>query len=163
MVVVIYSQLFSILPVSLATEHGGFSDCRAFVLKVFLTIPFKFQISHMGSGASSKVAPDFGIYKIPAKPSCKSPAPHDPWRFSSFTPNEFVVDLPPGVNLPPNKDDHDRHLRNLSGYLKKVRRSPNKLIDKVDRKRGQDQRRYDEVDRKMSKMVSETNSAPTDA
>eukprot|EP00438_Fugacium_kawagutii_P012727 Skav203732 [mRNA] locus=scaffold68:42450:42815:+ [translate_table: standard] len=106
----------------------------------------------MGSGASSsKVVPELSDLSALKDADAKlaAVAPSVPMKFSSFGPHEFVVDLPEGVNLPPCKDDHDHHVRNLVGYLRKIRRSPRKLVDKVQRKRSSDELRSEEEEKRM--------------
>ena len=110
----------------------------------------------MGGGASSKVAPDFTSLSRRDATDLSKVQVHStlPLSFSSFGPHEFIVDLPEGVNLPPCKDDHDRHLRHLSGYLKKVRRSPNKLLARVEKKRSDDETRNQEEEKMMEVMTT---------
>lgn len=105
----------------------------------------------MGSGASSsKVVPELSDLSAPQKDADLARAQSIvPMNFSSFGPHELVVDLPHGVNLPPCKDDHDHHVRNLVGYLRKIRRSPRKLVDKVQKKRSSDEIRSEEEEKRM--------------
>lgn len=131
-----------------------FEICRAFGLIVSHFSPWTFQ--EMGGGASTKVAPDFTSLSVRRDAWEADPGQVQsrfPLRFSSFGPHEFIVDLPEGVNLPPCKDDHDRHLRNLSCYLKKVRRCPKKLLAKVDQKRTDDEIRNQEEDKRIFEVI----------
>ena len=107
----------------------------------------------MGGGASTKVAPDFTSLSVRRDAGEAQVQSRFPMRFSSFGPHEFIVDLPPGVNLPPCKEDHDRHLRNLSWYLKKIRRCPKKLLAKVDQKRTDDEIRNQEEDKRIFEVI----------